>query len=147
MRCLVVALAFLGAATASAQAQDAIPDLKGTWTGKGKSVVFGINPHHPGGQAATDPPRVRDIEATYVIDGQDGRLVWGRSKSAVADTQEPFAWAIANDNRSIVGADMDGYYRITLISPDRIEKCYVHNGVSPTRSIVATCHMMDRVKR
>jgi hypothetical protein len=147
MRRLVVALAFLGAATASAQAQDAIPDLKGTWTGKGKSVVFGINPHHPGAQAATDPPRVRDIEATYVIDGQDGRLVWGRSKSAVADTQEPFAWAIANDNRSIVGADMDGYYRITLISPDRIEKCYVHNGVSPTRSIVATCHMMDRVKR
>jgi hypothetical protein len=147
MRCLVVALAFLGTATASAQAQDAIPDLKGTWTGKGKSVVFGINPHHPGGQAATDPPRVRDIEATYVIDGQDGRLVWGRSKSAVADTQEPFAWAIASDNRSIVGADMDGYYRITLLSPDRIEKCYVHNGVSPTRSIVATCHVMDRVKR
>jgi len=138
-------LAFLG--TASAQAQDAIPDLKGTWTGKGKSVVFGVNPHHPGGQAATDPPRVRDIEATYVIDGQDGRLAWGRSKSAVADTQEPLAWAIASDNKTIVGADMDGYYRITLVSPDRIEKCYVHNGVSPTRSVVATCHMMDRVKR
>jgi hypothetical protein len=147
MRCLVVALALLGAAAASAQAQDAIPDLKGTWTGKGKSVVFGVNPHHPGGQAATDPPRVRDIEATYVIEGQDGRLAWGRSKSAVADTQEPLAWAIASDNKTIVGADMDGYYRITLVSPDRIEKCYVHNGVSPTRSIVATCHMMDRMKR
>jgi hypothetical protein len=147
MRCLVVALALLGAAATSAQAQDAIPDLKGTWTGKGKSVVFGVNPHHPGGQAATDPPRVRDIEATYVIDGQDGRLAWGRSKSSVADTQEPLAWAIASDNKTIVGADMDGYYRITLVSPDRIEKCYVHNGVSPTRSVVATCHMMDRVKR
>ena len=147
MRSLVVALAFLGAAAASAQAQDAIPDLKGTWTGKGKSIVFGVNPHHPGTQAATDPPRVRDIEATYVIEGQDGRLAWGRSKSAVADTQEPFAWAIASDNKSIIGADMDGYFHITLVSPDRMEKCYVHNGVSPTHSIVATCHVMDRVKR
>jgi hypothetical protein len=147
MRSLVTALALLGAAAATAHAQDAIPDLKGTWTGKGKSVVFGTHAHHPGAQTAADPPRVRDIEATYVVEGQDGRVAWGRSKSAVADTQEPFAWAIASDNKSIVGADMDGYFRITLMSPDRIEKCYVHNGVSPTHSIVATCHVMDRVKR
>jgi hypothetical protein len=145
MRCVVVALAFLG--TAAASAQNAIPDLKGTWTGKGKSIVFGTHAHHPGTQTPADPPRVRDIEATYVVEGQDGQVAWGRSKSSAADTQEPFAWAIASDNRSIVGADMDGYFRITLISPDRMEKCYVHNGVSPTRSIVATCHVMDRVKR
>ena len=59
MRCFVFALALLGAAATAASAQDAIPDLKGTWTGKGKSIVFGTHPHHPGGQAATDPPRVR----------------------------------------------------------------------------------------
>src|SRR5215510_13352557 len=147
MRYLVFALVLLGVAATSARAQDAIPDLKGTWTGKGKSIVFGTHPHHPGGQAATDPPRVRDIEATYVVEGQDGRLAWGKSTSSAADTKEPFAWAMASDNRSIIGADMDGYFRITLVSPDRIEKCYVHNGVSPTHSIVATCHPMDRVKR
>jgi len=28
-----------------------------------------------------------------------------------------------------------------------MEKCYVHNGLSPSKSIVATCHTMDRVKR
>ena len=133
MRRFVFALALLGAAATAASAQDAIPDLKGTWTGKGKSIVF-----------ATDPPRVRDIEATHTVEGQEGRVAWGRSSSAVADTKEPFAWAIASDNRTIVGADMDGYFRITLISPDRMEKCYAHNGVSPTRSIVATCYMMDR---
>lgn len=147
MRSVIFALALLGAATTAARAQDAIPDLKGTWTGKGKSIVFGSHPHHPGTQAPTDPPRVRDIEATYVVEGQDGRLAWGRSSSSVADTKEPFAWAIASDNKTIVGADMDGYFRITLVSPDRIEKCYTHNGTSPTHSIVATCHMMDRVKR
>ena len=146
MRIFALALAAATAATV-ASAQDAIPDLRGTWTGKGKSIVFGTHPHHPGSQTASDPPRVRDIEATYVVEGQDGRVAWGRSSSSAADTKEPFAWAIASDNKSIIGADMDGYFRITLVSADRIEKCYVHNGVSPTHSIVATCHMMDRVKR
>jgi hypothetical protein len=147
MRGLVLALALLGATAMSARAQDAIPDLKGTWTGKGKSIVFGTHPHHPGSQTANDPPRVRDIEATHTVEGQEGRLAWGRSSSAAADTKEPFAWAIASDNKTIVGADMDGYFRITLISPDRMEKCYAHNGTSPTRSVVATCYVMDRVKR
>src|SRR5215510_12834440 len=108
MRYLVFALVLLGVAATSARAQDAIPDLKGTWSGKGKSIVFGTNPHHPGTQAASDPPRVRDIEATYVVEGQDGRLAWGRSSSAVANTQEPFAWAMASDNKSIIGSDLDG---------------------------------------
>jgi hypothetical protein len=147
MKCIVFALALVGAAATAAHAQDAIPDLKGTWTGKGKSIVFGNHPHHPGTQTAADPPRVRDIEATHTVEGQEGRVAWGRSSSTVADTKEPFAWAISSDNKSIVGADMDGYFRITLISPDRMEKCYVHNGTSPTHSVVAACYAMDRVKR
>jgi hypothetical protein len=144
MKTFVVAFALLASAATAAHAQRAIPDLKGTWTGKGKSIVFGTHAHHPGTQTTNDPPRVRDIEATHTVEGQDGRLAWGRSSSAVADTKEPFAWAIASDNKTIVGADMDGYFRITLISPNRMEKCYAHNGVSPTRSVVATCYMMER---
>jgi hypothetical protein len=144
MRCFVFAVALLGAAGTAAIAQDAIPDLKGTWTGKGKAVVFGNNPHHSGTQMPTDPPRVREIEATHTVEGQDGRVAWGRSSSGAADTKEPFAWAIASDNRTIMGADLDGYFRITLISPDRMEKCYTHNGTGPTRSVVATCYMIER---
>jgi hypothetical protein len=147
MKCLVLVLALLDIPATAVRAQDAIPDLKGTWSGKGKSVVFGSNAYHPGTQAAADPPRVRDIEATHTVEGQDGRLAWGHSSTTVADTKEPFAWVISSDNKSIIGSDMDGYFRITLISADRMEKCYVHNGISPTRSIVATCYMMDRVKR
>lgn len=147
MRCLVLALALLGAAAVAARAQDAIPNLKGTWSGKGQSIVFGSNTYHPGLHTAADPQRVRDIEVTYTVEGQHERLAWGRSSSTAADTIEPFAWAIASDNKSIVGADLDGYFRITLISPERIEKCYAHNSTSRSRSIVATCYMMDRVKR
>jgi hypothetical protein len=143
----VFALAILGAVATPTYAQDAIPDLKGTWTGKGKSIVFGNNAHHAGKQTLASPPRVRDIEATHIVDGQEGRLVWGRSSSKAADNKEPFAWTISSDNKSIVGADMDGYFRITLLSPDRMEKCYVQNAARPSRAIVATCQVMDRVKR
>ncbi len=90
---------------------------------------------------------MRDIESTHVVEGQDSRLVWGRSSSSAADTKEPFAWTIASDNKTIVRADMDGYFHITLISPDRMEKCYAQNATSPSKSIIATCHMMDRLKR
>ena len=147
MKCLAFAIALLAATAATAAAQDAVPDLGGTWSGKGKSIVSGSNPHHPGVRTPADAPRVREIEATYTVEGQDGHLVWGRSASTAADTKEPFAWAIANDNNTIFGADMDGYFHIQLLAPDRMEKCYVHNGTSPTRSIVATCFVMDRVKR
>jgi hypothetical protein len=146
MRRIALALSLLGAAATFAHAQDVIPDLKGTWTGTGKAVVFGNNAHHPGSQTPNDPPRVHDIEAKYVIDGQDGRLVWGHSSSTVANTQEPFAWAIASDNKTILGADEDGYFHIMLVTPDRIEKCYTQNGVSPSHSIVAACFTMDRAK-
>lgn len=110
-------------------------------------MSFGNNRYHPGSQTTTSPPRVRDIEATHVVEGQEGRLVWGRSSSSVADTKEPFAWTIASDNKTILGADMDGSFHITLISPDRMEKCYTQNATSPSKSIIATCHRMDRVKR
>jgi hypothetical protein len=145
-RHLALALALIGTVTA-AQAQDAIPDLKGAWTGKGKSIVFGNNPHHPGGQSATNPPRVREFDFTFVVDGQDGRLAWGHSASAAATTNEPFAWAISADNKSIVGADTDGYFLMTVLAPDRIEMCYTHNGLSPSGSIVATCYVMERAKK
>jgi hypothetical protein len=146
MKCLVLILALISTAATAALAQDAIPDLRGVWSGKGKAVVLGTNPHHPDTQTG-GAPRVRDIEATHNVEGQDGRVAWGRSSSAVADSKEPFVWAIASDNKSIVGADMDGYFQITLLSPDRMEKCYVHNGTGPTRSVVAACYVMDRVRR
>jgi hypothetical protein len=145
MKALVLIVALLGASTA-VQAQDGVPDLKGTWSGKGKSIVFGNNQYHPGQQTTNDAPRIRDIEVVYTVDGQDGRLVWGHASSSAADTKEPFAWAIASDNKTILGSDTDGSYLITVLGPDRMEKCYTHNGMSPSKSIVAACHVVDRKK-
>ncbi len=114
MRYCALILAVVGAATA-ARAQDAIPDLRGTWSGKGKVIIFGGHAHHPDVRPDS-PPTVRDIEMTLLVEGQDGRLAWGRSSSANADTKEPFAWAMSSDNKSIIGSDTDGSFRITLLA-------------------------------
>jgi len=144
MKPLVIG-AFFIATLATAQAQQRVPDLKGTWSGKGKAVVLGANAHHPGTQRASDAARVREIAATHVVEGQDGRLAWGHSTSAAAgDTKDPFVWALTGDNRTIIGADSDGHFRITLTGRDRMDKCYVHNGLSPSGSIVAACYTMTR---
>ena len=94
MRLVVLALALLFAVT-SAQAQT-VPDLKGTWTGKARNLIFGANHHHPGTPADASTPRVREIEITYVITGQDGPLIWGHVVSNVAQTPEPMAWSVAS---------------------------------------------------
>jgi hypothetical protein len=105
--------------------------------------LFGTTEHLSGSPQNTV---VRDLEVTHTVTGQDGRLIWGTTSSANNDSKEPFAWALAADNRSITGADTDGYYRITIVSADGIEKCYAQSATGPRRAIVATCFMMDRVK-
>jgi hypothetical protein len=144
---LALVVALTGIAV-TAQGQSAPPDLRGTWTMKGKTVVYGANQHHPGPPAPVSPPRVRDADFTMVVEGQEGRLAWGYNFSKVApDNKEPFAWAITADGKTIIGTDTDGYYNITIQGPDRMELCYVHAGLSPSKSIVATCMMADRQKR
>ena len=75
---------------ASAIAQDAAPDLVGTWSGPFRTVIFGNNPHHPGSETVATPPRIREITFTLDVEGQDGNLIWGQSWSDPA-RKEPFA--------------------------------------------------------
>ena len=140
----VVALACVATV---AHAQDAIPDLKGTWEGKGQSIVFGANQHHPGSQTVNDPPRVRDFDFAFVVEGQQGHLAWGYSYSSVAAAHVPFAWDVSSNNKIIIGANNHGNFQMTVMSPDRIEMCYSHTGLGQDGSIVATCYMMDRAKQ
>ena len=74
-------------------------------------------------------------------------LSGGHSFSKAAATNEPFAWAITADGKTIMGADTDGYFNMSVQSPDRMEMCYAHAGMSPTKSIVAVCFMIDRQKQ
>jgi hypothetical protein len=145
MRGFVLTLMLVATSAAVAHAQGAVPDLKGTWTGKGKSC-----------SAPIPIIRVRRPPWTRRACATSRRPTWSRGRTAASPgatprprppTQEPFAWAIASDNKTIAGADIDGYFQITLVSPDRMEKCYTQAAAPPSRAIVATCHMMDRTKR
>jgi hypothetical protein len=127
------------------RAQDAVPDLKGAWSGVARSVVVGSGYHHPGSETEKEPPRIREVRFTYTVRGQDDRLVWGTTSSP--SYEEPFAWTISRDNRTVFGADTDGQYRLTVLAPDRMELCYTHAALSPTKSIVASCFVIERTAR
>jgi hypothetical protein len=49
--------------------------------------------------------------------------------------------------KAIVGADSDGYYRITLLARDRMEKCYVHKWPASERLDRRLVPVMERVKK
>ena len=108
-------------------------------------MIFGHNPHHPGSETLTAPPRVREIVFTFDIEGQDGNLVWGQSWSDPA-RKEPFAATITADGKTIVGADTDGSLTMRIAGPDTMELCYTHTGLGPSQSIVASCGVMERAK-
>ncbi len=145
MKPLMTAALALMLSGAAAAAQTA-PDLKGTWSGQFRTVIYGNNSHHPGSQTPTDAPRVRDISFTFQIEGQDGRLLWGKSWSDPA-RKEPFAATIAADGKNVIGADTDGSLLLTIAAPDEMEACYAHSGLGPSRSIVATCGGLQRSKQ
>jgi hypothetical protein len=66
----ILAVAALTAATAAA-AQNAIPDLRGTWKGESESIILGGgNAHHA--MTAPNEPELRSVAFTLTIDKQDG---------------------------------------------------------------------------
>jgi hypothetical protein len=68
------------ALVAPAAADNAVPDLRGTWKGESQSIVLGGTPHHP--EQKTDQPRLTSVAFTLVIDKQDGRRFSGTFSSA-----------------------------------------------------------------
>jgi hypothetical protein len=143
MRTIVAAAAaVMLATTASAQT---VPDVQGVWSGPFRTVIWGENIHHPGQAAGAAAPRVREIGFSLEVEGQDGALIWGRSWSS-PDRKEPFAAVVGADGKTIVGADTDGSLTATIAGSDRLELCYTHTGLGPSKSIVASCGTLRRSK-
>jgi len=148
MRTLLIAAALLlaaiviFAATGYSVAQG-VPNLKGRWSGTFRTVIYGRNVHHPGSQTIASPPRTRTIRFMYDIEGQDGRLLWGKSWSS-SSPKEPFAAVTAAEGAVIIGADTDGLMAVRVLSPRRLELCYAHSAVGPSQSIVASCGTLER---
>lgn len=118
-----------------ATAEEAWPDLTGTWTGTTEAVVRGDPLHHEGGQE----PYLSETVFTLTIEGQDGRRFWGQIASEEGD--EPLVGVIANDRSTLYAADLDGYSFMTLVDENTIDLCYV---LSALHVQVAACNSFTR---
>ncbi len=133
-----VALAVMLATLASipAAAQDSFPNLLGTWKGDSESIVVsGGNAHHPGKSAG---PRMSSVPFTLVIDKQDGRRISGTFASA---KHKEIVIAVISRNGAIYMVDDDGYSIGTMLSPTRLELCYLKRASSGS---VASCTEMTK---
>lgn len=120
-----------------------LPDLKGKWSGPVKTAILGNNWQYPGNETVADPPRVRQIEFTVDIEGQDGRLVWGKSWSDPA-RKESFVGTITADGKRLLGADYDSSIDADISNPQLIDFCYTQTGLSRTHAIIASCGQIKR---
>lgn len=123
---------------APAAAQAPFPDLRGTWKGESESIVLGGSPHHPA--TASAAPRLTSVPFTLTIDQQDGRRFFGTFSSA--RHSETVVAVIARSGR-IFMVDDDGYNSGTLLTPDRMELCYLHWSAT---SRIASCTELTRQK-
>jgi hypothetical protein len=115
----IVMLAVLAAAPCAAQ--DAIPDLRGTWKGDSESIVLGGgNAHHPATQPAE--PELRSVSFTLTIDKQDGRRFSGTFSSARSSSK---VIAVISRKGTIFLADVEGFTNGTMLAPNRMELCYL----------------------
>lgn len=133
---IIVLVALATPVAAATQTETAIPDLRGTWKGDSQSIVLGGTPHHPKQQAGE--PRLTSVPFTLVIDKQDGRRFSGTFSSA---NHSETIIAVISRSGTIYMVDDDGYDVATLLSPDRMEICYLH--VS-SGSRIASCTELAR---
>jgi hypothetical protein len=117
---LIATLATL-VATTTAMAQNAIPDLRGTWKGDSETIVLGGgNAHHPATQSSE--PELRSASFTLTIDKQDGRRFSGTFSSGRGSSK---AIAVISRSGTIYLVDFEGYTNGTMLAPNRMELCYL----------------------
>ncbi len=126
----------LMALVAPAAADNAVPDLRGTWKGESQSIVLGGTPHHPKQQAGE--PRLTSVPFTLVIDKQEGRRFSGTFSSA---RHSETVIAVVSRSGTIYMVDDDGYNVVTMLSPDRMEMCYLHLS---SASRIASCTELSK---
>jgi hypothetical protein len=112
-----------GAGVAGAQS---IPDMKGSWTGTGKTIVKGAAPHHAENTAAKPAGKYKlsEIKFTITIEGQQDVRFWGTVGSPAK--VEPAIGAISADGKRFRMVLQDGgMIDATLLNNDTFEMFYV----------------------
>lgn len=122
-----------------ALAADAVPDMKGTWTGRTFSIIAGQGGHWPDNKGTYEHPALHEADLQLVITGQEGRRFWGYSSIAFngKKTNEPFLGELhGRDNRQVMVADTDGYFT-GEIDGDTFSFCYAQAGIVAKTAVVS----------
>ena len=130
---LACAFALIALATVStAEAQSAVPDLRGTWKGESESIVLGGgNAHHV--VTSASEPELRSVAFTMTIDKQDGRRFSGTFSSPRGGSK---VVAVMSRGGTIFLVDAEGFSNGTMLAPDRMELCYLKHGADAR---IASC--------
>lgn len=132
MRRTIVAAALVIGAMAGAEAQDAVPDFTGKWSGDFDVITLGRDAGAEG--------KVIKANVTYDLAHQDGRVIWGTVSSDKTEAR-PIVLSFSFNNGTLIGSDTMGFHRITIISPTRLESCFTDNG---SGAIVSSCGIIER---
>lgn len=111
---------FAMALTGAALAQDAYPELKGTWLGKGSAIVVGAPKHHEKGPANT--PRLSEQTFTFNITDQKGDRFWGTIESPKG--KELIIGILAQDKKRVLVSTTSGTAEGLLLDANTFEWCY-----------------------
>lgn len=120
----------------TASAQDQIPDLRGTWSGK---IVGGFRAgelEHSGAEKA--PKSAVGLERTLVIQHQEGSGFTGAWGSNTKD--EPIIGVIRADGRTILMVDDDTNFMGMLQAPNSMEVCVQEHGAAR----IAVCALLTK---
>ncbi len=127
---------FAMALTGAALAQDAYPDLKGTWVGQGAAVVVGTPKHHEKG--AKTPRYSEQTFTLKITDQKDGRF-WGTVESPKG--KETLIGVLASDKKHVLIAGDVGTASGTMMDANTFEWCYDQHTKD---SIVVACNTVRR---
>ena len=123
--------------SAQAPAQGDVPDLTGSWSGKGWGVVYGNLPHH---QKPAPEPRFKQGKMTFTvkITQQQGRALMGTWYSP--NFSEKLIGVIRSDNKTVHFVDEDSHFNGFIRSDKEMEVCVQE---SHDDSMVATCYILQ----
>jgi hypothetical protein len=139
-RAIVVGVALAFGVYGIAAAEEAIPNLIGTWTG-----TFTGGVRSGGGDLApadTKPTFVHDnMNRLYTlkIDEQQGRGITGTWSSVSGS--ERIQGVVRLDNQTVLFVDTDSYQTAKVVSANELEFC---NQTTNTKDVFAFCFLLKR---
>jgi len=127
-----IAAILMALAVSPAAGQDNYPDIVGTWTGEGQSVM----------RSGDAPVEYADDAITQVVTEQRGRRFAGEMHSTAGGEafRKPFVGVFVDATR-FMWSEPSGIVQGRLVDGDTILSCYAHTGEDP---LIAACNTLKR---